>query len=232
MLKNVSLSTKLLLILLLPLTGFLLICGLFLTQRYQMLENLDHTVTASATAQGVSVLITRLQHERDASGAFLSSDGTALRDDLRTYRQASDQARNALRILVAGDESALQPVLKLLDGLPGVRTKVDGLTVSGTQSSAAYTEMIQALIGYNGKLEAEVKDPAIKRALNALNLFVELKERAGRERALLGIAFSRNRLDLPILVQIARNLGEFTAYADAFRQRSAPEVAQRFDNIL
>jgi len=232
MLKNAALSTKLLLILLLPLTGFLLICGLFLKERYQTLENLDHTVTASATAQDVSTLITHLQRERGASGAFLSSGGTAVRDDLRTYRQDSDQAQGALRARVASDDTALQPVLKLLDGLPGVRTTVDGLTISGTQSSAAYTEMIQALIGYNSKLEAEVEDPAIKRALNALNLFVEMKERAGRERALLGIAFSRNRLELPLLVQIARNLGEFTAYADAFRQRSAPEVVQRFENLL
>ncbi|MBA1257185.1 methyl-accepting chemotaxis protein [Pseudomonas oryzihabitans] len=232
MLKNAALSTKLLLILLLPLTGFLLICGLFLKERYQTLENLDHTVTASATAQDVSTLITNLQRERGASGAFLSSGGTAVRDDLRTYRQDSDQAQGALRARVASDDTALQPVLKLLDGLPGVRTTVDGLTISGTQSSAAYTEMIQALIGYNSKLEAEVEDPAIKRALNALNLFVEMKERAGRERALLGIAFSRNRLELPLLVQIARNLGEFTAYADAFRQRSAPEVVQRFENLL
>ncbi len=232
MLKNAALSTKLLLILLLPLTGFLLICGLFLKERYQTMENLDHTVTASATAQDVSTLITYLQRERGASGAFLSSGGTAVRDDLRTYRQDSDQAQGALRARLASDDTALQPVLKLLDSLPGVRTTVDGLTISGTQSSAAYTEMIQALIGYNSKLEAEVEDPAIKRALNALNLFVEMKERAGRERALLGIAFSRNRLELPILVQIARNLGEFTAYADAFRQRSAPEVVQRFENLL
>ncbi|WP_288492606.1 methyl-accepting chemotaxis protein [uncultured Pseudomonas sp.] len=232
MLKNAALSTKLLLILLLPLTGFLLICGLFLKERYQTLENLDHTVTASATAQDVSTLITNLQRERGASGAFLSSGGTAVRDDLRTYRQDSDQAQGASRTRVASDDIALQPVLKLLDGLPGVRTTVDGLTISGTQSSAAYTEMIQALIGYNSKLEAEVEDPAIKRALSALNLSVEMKERAGRERALLGIAFSRNRLELPLLVQIARNLGEFTAYADAFRQRSAPEVVQRFENLL
>ncbi|TCQ92666.1 methyl-accepting chemotaxis protein [Pseudomonas sp. JUb52] len=232
MLKNAALSTKLLLILLLPLTGFLLICGLFLEERYQTLENLDHTMTASATAQGVSALITRLQRERGASGLFLSSDGMALRDELRTYRQDSDQAQHALRALVVSDDAAIQPVLKILDGLPDWRTKVDGRTVSGTQSSAAYTEMIQALIGYNGQLEAGVGDPAIKRALNALNLFVEMKERAGRERALLGIAFSKNRLELPILVQIARNLGEFTAYADAFRQRSAPEVIQRFESIL
>ena len=232
MLKNAALSTKLLLILLLPLTGFLLICGLFLEERYQTLENLDHTMAASATAQGVSALITRLQRERGASGAFLSSGGTALRDELRTYRQDSDKAQHALRALRVSDDAALQPVLKILDGLPDLRTKVDDLTVSGTQSSAAYTEMIQTLIGCNGKLEAEVEDPAIKRALNALNLFVEMKERAGRERALLGIAFSRNRLDLPILVQIARNLGEFTAYTDAFRQRSAPEIIQRFESIL
>ncbi|MCO6710998.1 hypothetical protein KQH19_30605, partial [Streptomyces sp. CHA3] len=71
-------------------TGFLLICGLFLEERYQTLENLDHTMTASATAQGVSALITRLQRERGASGLFLSSDGMALRDELRTYRQDSD----------------------------------------------------------------------------------------------------------------------------------------------
>ncbi|MXS18892.1 methyl-accepting chemotaxis protein [Pseudomonas oryzihabitans] len=232
MLKNAPLSTKLLLILLPPLIGFLLICGLYLKDRYQTLQNLDHTATASATAQGVSTLITNLQRERGASGAFLGSDGTAMRDQLQTYRRDSDQAQRALRALVAKDDAAIQPVLKTLDGLSGLRTKVDGLTVSGTQSSAAYTDMVQALIGYNGKLETEVDDPDIKRALSALNLLAELKERAGRERALLGIAFAKNRLELPMLVRIARNLGEFNAYADAFRQRSAPEVIHAFESIF
>ncbi|MGE6321343.1 methyl-accepting chemotaxis protein [Pseudomonas oryzihabitans] len=232
MLKNASLSTKLLLILLLPLAGFLLICGLYLNDRYQTLLNMDRTVAASATAQRVGTLITSLQRERGASGAFLSSGGTTMRDRLPTYRRDSDQTQQALRALAASGDDAIQPVLKTLDGLPGLRTQVDGLTVSGTQSGAAYTEMIQALIGYNGKLEAEVEDPAIKRALNALELFVEMKERAGRERALLGMAFGKNRLELPMLVQIARNLGEFTAYADAFRQRSTPEVVHQFEGIL
>ena len=58
MLRNAPLRLKLLLILLLPLLGFLILAGVFVVDNYKTLRDMDATVTASATAQKLSQLIT------------------------------------------------------------------------------------------------------------------------------------------------------------------------------
>ena len=232
MLRNAPLSTKLLLILLLPLAGFLVISGLYTADRYETFKDMEHTVTASATAQRISAVITSLQRERGASGVFLGSGGKSMQDKLKTFRQDSDKAHGELKTLASGSDANIQALLRALDGLPELRTKVDGLALNSTQSGAAYTDLIKTLIGYTHSLEAGVDDPAILRALGALNLFVEMKERAGRERVLLGLAFNQNRFDASLLSRFARNLGEFSAYADAFQRKATPEFIRQLDDTF
>jgi hypothetical protein len=68
-----------------------------------------------------------------------------------------------------------------------------------------------------------VKKPELARSLSSLNQFIEMKERAGRERATLGVVFNQNRVDSDLLSIFSRNLGEFSAYAEGFRS-SADEA--------
>ena len=232
MLRNAPLSTKLLLILLLPLAGFLVISGLYTADRYETLKNMEHTVTASATAERVSALVTSLQRERGASGVFLGSGGKSMQDKLKTFREDSDKAQKDLSALATGNDAAIQTAMRALDSLRDLRSKVDGLALNSTQSGTAYTDLIKALIGYTHALEAGVDDPEILRALGALNLFVEMKERAGRERVLLGLAFNQNRFDAGLLSRFARNLGEFSAYADAFQRKATPEFIRQLDDTF
>ncbi|WP_372240102.1 nitrate- and nitrite sensing domain-containing protein [Pseudomonas sp. BAV 2493] len=232
MLRNAPLSTKLLLILLLPLAGFLVISGLYTADRYETFKDMEHTVTASATAQRISAVVTSLQRERGASGVFLGSGGKSMQDKLKTFRQDSDQARGALKAVASDSDVAIQSLLRALDGLADLRTRVDGLALNSIQSGAAYTDLIKTLIGYTHSLEAGVDDPAILRALGALNLFVEMKERAGRERVLLGLAFNQNRFDAGLLSRFARNLGEFSAYADAFERKATPAFIRQLDDTF
>ncbi len=232
MLRNAPLSTKLLLILVLPLAGFLVVASLYTAERYKTFREMEHTVTASAAAQRISNLVTSLQRERGASGVFLGSGGKAMQDKLKTFRQDSDQALAALRALATSDDADLQTALGATDGLRELRSKVDGLSLNSTQSGTAYTDLIKTLIGYTHALEAGVNDPAILRALGALNLFVEMKERAGRERVLLGLAFNQNRFDAALLSRFARNLGEFSAYADAFQRKATPEFVRQLEDTF
>jgi len=51
MLRNAPLSTKLLLILMLPLLGFLAFAGLFVADKSQTLGAMNHAVTAAGLAQ-------------------------------------------------------------------------------------------------------------------------------------------------------------------------------------
>lgn len=222
MLNNVPLSTKLVLIVLAPMLGFLWLAALYVSDNYATLARMEDTVEASAAAQQVASLITMLQRERGASGVYLSSDGRSMAPQLRGMRQATDDAVTAVRALDMAESAQLTKALSEFAELQAARSRVDDLTIAIEESGARYTAVIKTLIGFTQGLEAGVADVDLARALGGLNQFVEMKERAGRERAMLGVVFARDRLTTELLAAFSRNLGEFTAYADGFR-RAAPE---------
>lgn len=228
MLRNAPLRLKLLLILLLPLLGFLSLAGVFIVDNYKTLRDMDATVAASATAQKLSQLITVLQRERGASGVFLGSGGKSMGERMAQARQDSNASAKVVRGLSASDSAQLDNVLQALDQLPVIRGQVDKLGISSTESGVRYTEIIQALMGYTHSLEATINNATIVHALNALNQFIEMKERAGRERVVLGLVFSQDRFDETLLSRFSRNLGEFSAYSDAFRRQAQPALLQQF----
>ena len=228
MLRNAPLRLKLLLILLLPLLGFLSLAGVFIVDNYKTLRDMDATVAASATAQKLSQLITVLQRERGASGVFLGSGGKSMGERVAQARQDSNASAKVVRGLSASDSTQLDNVLQALDQLPVIRGQVDKLGISSTESGVRYTEIIQALMGYTHSLEATINNATIVHALNALNQFIEMKERAGRERVVLGLVFSQDRFDETLLSRFSRNLGEFSAYSDAFRRQAQPVLLQQF----
>ncbi|MCV4261503.1 methyl-accepting chemotaxis protein [Pseudomonas capsici] len=232
MLKNAPLRIKLLLILLLPLLGFLILAGVFVSNNYKTLNDMNKTVTASATAQKLSRLITTLQRERGASGVFLGSRGTTMGDRLIELRKESNLTIEAVRELSASGTSELDPVLRALDSVAQTRTNVDKQAINSTESGTRYTQVIQTLIGYTHSLEASVNNATIVHALSALNQFIEMKERTGRERVLLGLAFNQDRFDEKLLSSFSRNLGEFVAYSDAFNRKAPAALLKEFNDKM
>ncbi|RMR45168.1 Methyl-accepting chemotaxis protein, partial [Pseudomonas savastanoi pv. glycinea] len=62
--------------------------------------------------------------------------------------------------------------------------------------------------------------------------FGDMKERAGRERVLLGLAFNQNRFDAALLSRFSRNLGEFSGYFEAFQRWSPEAFKTRLNDVL
>ena len=165
-------------------------------------------------AQKVSQLITVLQRERGASGVFLGSQGKNMQDVLLRMRGQTDTALADARNLAGSADAGLDEALATLGGLDAMRGQIDKLAINNRESGARFTDIIRKLIGYTHAVERSVKDPTLSRALSSLNQFIEMKERAGRERAMLGVVFNQDRFDADLLSTFSRNLGEFTAYSE------------------
>ncbi|EKG41406.1 methyl-accepting chemotaxis protein [Pseudomonas syringae pv. avellanae str. ISPaVe013] len=223
MLRNAPLSMKLLLILIFPLVGFLAFAGLFVADKSENLGDMRRAVTATSAAQKVSDVVTTLQRERGASGVFLGSGGKSMQDKLKTFRQETDKAISEMRAQSTDGIPGPDKVNRAFEELIALRLKVDSLGINNTESGTRFTDIIKTLIGFSYSMESSIEDPEILRGLSSLNQFVDMKERAGRERVLLVQAFNQNRFDAPLLSRFSRNLGEFSGYLEAF-QRWSPEV--------
>ncbi|KTC00370.1 methyl-accepting chemotaxis protein [Pseudomonas syringae] len=206
-----------------PLVGFLAFAGLFVADKSENLGDMRRAVTATAVAQKLSNVVTTIQRERGASGVFLGSGGKSMQDKLKAFRQETDKAISEMRTQSTDGIPGPDKVYRALDDLTALRLKVDTLGINNTESSTRFTDVIKTLVGFSYSLEASIEDPEILRGLSSLNQFVDMKERAGRERVLLVQAFNQNRFDAPLLSRFSRNLGEFSGYLEAF-QRWSPEV--------
>ncbi|WP_031599658.1 methyl-accepting chemotaxis protein [Pseudomonas amygdali] len=206
-----------------PLLGFLAFAGLFVADKSENLGDMRRAVTATAVAQKLSNVVTTIQRERGASGVFLGSGGKSMQDKLKTFRQETDKAISEMRAQSTDGIPGPDKVYRALDDLTALRLKIDTLGINNTESSTRFTDVIKTLVGFSYSLEASIEDPQILRGLSSLNQFIDMKERAGRERVLLVQAFNQNRFDAPLLSSFSRNLGEFSGYLEAF-QRWSPEV--------
>jgi len=231
-LRNIPLSLKLLLILACPLLGFLWLAALQVNSSYQTLQEMEQTQEASVIAQKVSQLITVLQRERGASGVFLGSQGKNMQDVLLRTRGQTDTALAAARTLAGSADAGLDEALATLGGLDAMRGQIDKLAINNRESGARFTDIIRKLIGYTHAVERSVTDPTLARALSSLNQFIEMKERAGRERAMLGVVFNQDRFDADLLSTFSRNLGEFTAYSEGFRRNASADFVRKLDEKM
>ncbi|WWF47898.1 methyl-accepting chemotaxis protein [Pseudomonas trivialis] len=215
-----------------PLLGFLAFAGIFIADKSDTLGAMNRAVAATTAAQKFSNVVTTLQRERGASGVFLGSGGKSMQDKLKALRQETDTSIGALRGQSSEGIPAPNEALRALGELAALRLKVDNLAINNTESGALFTDLIKTLVGFNYSLEASIDDPQILRALGSLNQFVDMKERAGRERVLLGLAFNQNRFDAALLSRFSRNLGEFSGYFEAFQRWAPAAFKSKLDAVL
>ncbi|WP_024694852.1 methyl-accepting chemotaxis protein [Pseudomonas syringae] len=204
-----------------PLLGFLAFAGIFVADKRETFVSMNRAVTATNTAKKLSDMVTTMQRERGASGVFLGSGGKTMQDKLKSLRLETDTAVGAMRAQSLEDLPPPDKLQRAMDDLAELRQKVDTLAINSVESGTRFTDLIKNMIGFSYSLETSIDDPEILRALSSLNQFVDMKERSGRERVLLGLAFNQNRFDAPLLSRFSRNMGEFSGYFEAF-QRWAP----------
>jgi len=136
LLRNISLSRKLLLILLLPMVGFLWLAGLFVAERIQTLKMMDQTVRASVVTEQISQLVSNLQRERGASGVYLRSRGNTMQERLPVMRADTDTAVAILRQAGTASDTLLAELMSNLDSLQGLRTEIDRMAITNLESGS------------------------------------------------------------------------------------------------
>lgn len=223
--RNLTVKAKLILLLTLPVLALL---GLALNRilmdvgNYTIALQVETTVSHSVK---VSQLIGTLQAERGASGVVLASKGSRFKERLSGLRNKTDDALGLVRPIGIKEFSAIQVEVDEL------RTKIDGLSVESAESATRYTKLIADLIANDHQAELQLEHLGLSRSLATLNKLIETKERAGRERAILGIVFSQSRFTEQTLTTFANNLGAYRAYAESMSGMLTAAQKKRWDDM-
>ncbi len=222
------------------------------------IQGLEQLAVTGELVGGISQFVHALQKERGSSNVYLASRGARFGPQRQQRVADSEAIEAAVRAAFERlDDSGrlsdgarlfsrIAYVLHALDTLPGLRGRIEGLSIAPEEAFGAYTELIGGLLSVVFEAADTAADPVISRALVAMFNFIQGKELAGQERAVAAAGFAGGRFDaarqqrlLHLVEAQERCFQIFTEFADepalaAWRAASgAPEVAEveRFRRI-
>jgi len=188
----------------LPILALLILGFTTVNQKRATLAEMAKVEQMSAVAQKISLLVHALQKERGSTGVFVSSGGAKHADRLPELRADTDGFRDDLKshlesidlgAISAEFESALNDSLDMLTQLDPHRKQVDNLTISVPDSISYFTRQDESFLRGIATMTHATTDGEVTTMIAAYLSFLESKERAGQERAVVGPAFTTNEMN-------------------------------------
>ena len=184
-----------------------------------------------------SELVHELQKERGATAGFLGSKGQAFGSILRNQRADTDKKLSSLmQYIKANTELIGSPqVQKLirnsqseLDKLHTIRTKVDDLNIDAAAAIGYYTSTNALLLSSASVISDYSPNSEMTQKLMAYSSYLQGKERAGIERAVLSNAFSEGALSKQGFEKLIKLITEQETYFASFLQFTTEEQKAAF----
>jgi len=226
--NNLSIRCKLLTLVIPPLIGFIFFAGHDFIRTYNEKIALEKMLIFCNSAATGSFLVHELQKERGASAGYLSSKGEKFKDIMLKQRLLTDQKNKELQDFI--NSTSLTPHLtsifseinQELNKLEAVRQKVDNFSISTTDEVAFYTGLNAQLLSIIDITANDSTDPELSISAVTVGSFLQHKERAGIERAVMSNVFSIDRFTPDFLEKFISLLAEQQSYIETFKAHATP----------
>ena len=188
-----------------------------------------------------SALLHELQKERGASAGFISSQGQRFSSQMIDQRRVSDSKllafENYLDSVNTGEyneefESTLNTLTKLLSDLDNKRRAVSALQISVRDEVTYYTSINSELLSISDILARFSPDGSTANSAAAFTTFLQSKERAGIERAVLSAAFSQDRFTDQSYQQFNTLVNTQYIYLEVFKDMANEDQRKFFDEQM
>ncbi|WP_206482868.1 methyl-accepting chemotaxis protein [Thalassotalea sp. G2M2-11] len=235
--SDITFTKKILLLLTLPIIGLF---WLSISTIYQGVNKYNEMVELEQLTQlstSFSALVHELQKERGMTAGYIGSKGQKFAQKIKGQRQATDEKAAKRRQFLA-DNSFEQSTVKQLNQaiknelmqLESIRSQVDNLSIEASKAISFYTNLNAKLLNVSAIITELSTDPRITQQTMAYYNFLQGKERAGIERAVLSNTFSRNSFADGMFVKYISLVTQQNTYFDNFlavATQSNKEVYQR-----
>jgi methyl-accepting chemotaxis protein len=225
--QNLPIRYKLLSMLILPLFGLTIFSGMILFDSFQNVNQTEQLISDSAFFAEIGATVHNLQKERGSTVAFVSSKGAKMADKLPAIRTDSDKTLTTLNRSIDNrislGNASLKSTVDALAKLHDIRKKANEFQIDGLVCAAQYTGIIQSLLSLTNDIAKDTQNAKIMRGANTYSAYLNMKERAGRERAILSGIFAIGKMDLPHVLKLSGNLGEANTSFQQFIQIATPE---------
>ena len=221
--KNLSFTYKLLLLIVFPVlvSTFLLVNEVI--NSYTVNQQTGEISVYAELVTVNSALVHELQKERGATAGFLGSGGQQFSDVLHQQRVMTNQLEEKWADFISRNEientainSVMLEVTRQLKAINDVRGRVDSLQIPLSEALKYYTGLNVKLLSA-GALTANLSENVhLTRASLAYYNFLQAKERAGIERAVLSNTFAADQFSPGMYEKFITLVTEQNTYSRIF----------------
>ncbi len=234
-LRNLSLKIKIMLITLLPLGGYLVFATTNLLYNYQQLTSYNDIYELSVLSNTISNIVHELQKERGASAGYLGSKGTKFVEKLPNQHKETNKKKRIAEISLAGfDINRFDPELankikqakSQIASLDSERQGILNQQRTVKEAVVYYSNTNAKLLDIIGYMTQLSDDARIASSIGAYYNFLQGKERAGKERAVLSGVFSEGSFSPSTYASFIQLVTEQNTYFSIFKTLAKPEHVQ------
>ncbi len=236
--KRLSFKQKILLILLPALLGLIAFASMnIIEQSNQRASAVSIEPLVKLSAQN-SLLVHELQKERGITAGFLSSNGVKfgalLRDQRRNTNEVSTSRRSSLQ--TSSDSDEITTILRSIDSqlarLDSIRRQVDSQEIALKEALGYYTKLNGLLLSVSSKVAGLAENGLLANQLQAYYNFLQGKERAGIERAVLSGTFVADQFAPGMYQRFIQLVTEQSAYLGNFYITATSEHQQFYTDSM
>jgi len=235
-LRNLKIKTRIKALLFLPILGLIVISGLAIVEKWQLVSNMRQLGDLVKLANHLSRAVHELQKERGMTAVFLNSQGKQMADSLSQQRQVSDKSRAELKLFLAGFDAKghgaglsneLARTLELIDGIDGRREQINQLAIPPAEGFAFYTGVNMQAIKTIAQIALTSNNIDTSNAISAYVGFLYGKEKTGQERAIGAGGLTAGRFTEDGYRRFAQTTAEQSVYLSIF-ENYAPDAIKSF----
>ncbi|MCG6550891.1 MAG: nitrate- and nitrite sensing domain-containing protein [Candidatus Magnetominusculus sp. LBB02] len=238
---NISIKNKLVLLLFLPLAGFLYFSASGVYQRYMALNEMSALHSLSTLAVKISAFVHEAQKERGMTAGFIGSAGVKFSSELTTQRTKTDEKIKELKDFLQGFDSSvcgsafkekIAGAQKHLEQLKTKREAVSSLTIPVAEAIGYYSGTISDFLGLVATIaNLSTNADVVKLASSYVN-FLYGKEQAGVERATMSNTFAADRFGPGMFVKFTSLVAAQQTYNSMFFSFSTDSQKEFYKNKM
>lgn len=190
------------------------------------------------SASNSALLVHELQKERGLSAGYIGSKGIKFSSELSKQREITDNKRKQLSLFIKQNTlpnhlaTLFKEIEKELNKVPAMRKSIDTLEVSLKVEVAFYTHLNKLLLSIIDNTANKNKDTKLAISATAIGSFLQYKERAGIERAILSSVFANDKFTNTTLERFIRLLAEQDAYLAVFKAHATAKELSIYKKTL
>ena len=232
---------KLMLMVLIPLAGMVFFSLNISYDEYKAYQQNSTLRTLIELTDKASDLVHEFQKERGMTAGFIGSNGRSFANELREQRQKADGKLNDYQTFISQfdmstvEQDVVNKILKIEEQLNQLninRQAVDQLTIKTSAAIGYYTQNNALLLSLIGQLAAQSNNSHMAMMAVAFENFLQSKERAGIERAVLNNTFIRDRFAPGMEAKFNKLVSEQNTYLDVFMEFAPTNQKAFFQKTL